>query len=455
MIKNKNIAIFGLGIEGFSTYEYLKGENKITVFDDNQESKIDQKYLETIGKDNIKMYLGKFPKNQEEYDLVIHTAGVRSDHPQIKKLLSSKSTLTTPTKIFFDLCPAKIIGVTGTKGKGTTSTLIYELLRTKNINTYLAGNIGTPMLDTLPKLNKNSLVVLELSSFQLMDLKKSPQFAVVLMITSEHLDWHKDVEEYVKAKESIVRYQSMEDFAVINADFETSSKFSKKTSAKIYFFSTKKSTNGVYIEGGIVRSNIEKPEEIISAREILLPGKHNLQNVCAAVSIAKIFDIENNKIKNVLKSFKGLKHKLQLIKEISGVRYFNDSFSTTPETTIAAIEAFNEPKIIIIGGSSKKSDFSQMAKIVSSTSSIKNIILIGTESSIIKKALLEHNTPENLLVEGLKDMKQIVKVATELSSPGDVVILSPACASFDMFKNYKDRGEQFIAEVEKYAKSKY
>ena len=324
------------------------------------------------------------------------------------------------------------------------------MLETQSSNVYLAGNIGIPALDILPKLTRASIVVLELSSFQLLDLKKSPHIAVVLMLTSEHLDWHKDTYEYREAKESIVAYQAKNDFAVINQDFQAAKSFSQKTKAQVYFFSTENQTNGTYLSADKIISNIEGPEEICKTSQILLPGKHNLQNVLAAVAVAKIQNIKKTNIVKVLSTFKGLAHRLQLVGEIDEVKFINDSYSTIPETTIAAIDAFENPKILILGGSSKNSNFTSLGRTINQDDSIKTILLIGREAKRIKEAITAAGGTKANILEGAKNMRQIVNLAKSCAQPGDIIVLSPACASFDMFKNYQDRGEKFALEVENF-----
>jgi len=447
MIIKKNIAIFGFGSEGVSAVNFLGKNNRVSIFDDKDQESIDKSTFKKLKVKNVKFYFsGKKPED-EKFEMCIRSPGVRPNHPNIEFYKKKGTKLTSPTNIFFENCPAKIIGVTGTKGKGTTSTLIYEIVGGTTKNVFLAGNIGTPALEILPKLNKNSTVILELSSFQLTDLKYSPHIAVVLMVTSEHLDWHKNLAEYRQAKESIVKFQTSRDFAVINQDFEASKRLVKLTKAKIYFFSTLDETNGVFLENGEVISSIHGREEIIKNSKILLAGKHNLQNVCAATLVSKILNISNQSISNALSTFKGLKHRLQLVKEVQGVKYYNDSYSTIPETTIAAIEALPGPKILILGGSSKKSDFTALADHIVSDIKIKAIILIGKEAHKIKKSLLLAGGFRGKLIENLTDMKDIVKSAQSTAQRGDSVILSPACASFDMFANYEDRGQQFTDGV--------
>ena len=449
MIAGKKIAIAGFGIEGASCVNYLGARNKVFVIDQKSKDQIDGDLWKKLKVKDIKFFWrNKLPKALD-FDLVVRSPGVKPDSAVIKKLLGKKTKVTTPTNIFFDKCPCPIIAVTGTKGKGTTATLIYKILKEKFKDVFLAGNIGTPVLDILPKLKKDSFAVLELSSFQLADLKKSPHVAVILMVTSEHLDWHKDQAEYVYAKRPIVLFQTSADFAVVNADFANSTKITENIKSKIYYFSTQKRTNGVYLKGQAILSEIEKLEEICDVSKISLVGKHNIENVLAAVAVAKIYSVKNSDIVKALAKFKGLEHRLELVAEIKGVKFYNDSFSTTPETTIAAIESFANKKILILGGSSKKSDFSILAEKIVSDPLIKAILLVGQEAQRIKNSIARHGDFAGKIIDGGKNMKEIVKRAFSVAESGDIVLLSPACASFDMFKNYKDRGEKFKTEVQR------
>lgn len=447
-INGKKIAIIGFGKEGLSAANFLGEYNRITIFDQKPPDQIDKSFFKNLKVKAVFSFNNALPQNIY-FDYIVRSPGVRPDHPFIKKFIKNGALSTSATKIFFDECPGQIIGVTGTKGKGTTATLIYEMLKTQAKDIHLAGNIGTPMLDILPKLKTSSTVILELSSFQLADLTKSPHIAVVLMITSEHLDWHQDTKDYRQAKESIVAYQNEEDFAVINQDFETSKSFSQKTKAKVFFVSTVSETNGVYISNDKIISRIGKPEKVTSTKDIFIPGKHNLQNVTAATAVARILNVSVQDIERVLKTFRGLPHRLQFIREVAGIKFYNDSFSTTPETTIAALEAFKNPKILILGGSSKNSDFTKLGQKIAHDQTIRVLILIGQEARRIKQSISQAGGFGGKIVEGCRDMPKIVGQARKLAQSGDVVILSPACASFDMFKNYQDRGEQFIRKVRK------
>lgn len=431
--KGKKIAIIGAGVEGSSSASFLSELGaKVTVLDRN-----------ITGKDYL--------KNLNQYDLIVRSPGIKpsflKDVDQLK--------ITSQTRLFFEECPCKIIGVTGTKGKGTTSSLIYEMLKVQGKDTYLGGNIGQPPLEFLNKLNAHpaspqggSIVVLELSSFQLIDLVRSPHIAVVLMTTSEHLDYHKDTYEYVEAKRNILRFQKPQDFAILNKDYPATRESDVLTKAKTFWVSREDNiTQGCFVKGKKIILKLGKEErELIETSKILLPGKHNLENVCAAVMAAALAGVSKENIVHVLKTFKGLEHRLELVGEINGVRYYDDSFSTIPETAITAIESFKNPEILILGGSGKNSDFTELGKVISEAKNIKAIIGVGTEWGKIRNKI--HNTKYIIqIVEDLKTMRDIVNASAKLSKSGDIVLLSPACASFGMFKNYEDRGEQFKHEV--------
>lgn len=449
MIKNKKIAIVGLGKEGLAAANCLSPQNEVFIFDVKAKTEIEAKFFDSLeNPKSIQYFLGGSLPKEQDFDLIVRSPGIRPEDKLIKSIKSKNTLVTTGTQIFFEQCPGEIIGVTGTKGKGTTSTLIFEMVKAKTQNVFIAGNIGTPALEILPKLNSESIVILELSSFQLLDLQKSPYVAVVLMTTTEHLDWHTGTEEYVQAKANITKYQTAKDFAVINADYPNSLKIGNKSKGKIYLFSAKKKVNGAYVSEDKIISKIDG-EKQLNTRDILIPGAHNFQNVMAAVCAAQILKVDMVDIKKVVSNFKGLKHRLQLVRTIENVSFYNDSFSTTPETAIAAISAFDKPKIIILGGSTKNSDFSALAKVIIGDDNIKAVILIGVESERLQKSIEQAGTFKGKIIKGSKNMAEIVKEASDVAKDGDVVILSPACASFDMFKNYEERGEEFISQVNK------
>lgn len=448
--KNKKVAVLGLGIEGVSSAEFLKKKGaSVWILDRKQKENIDHNLLTQIEKLDVQCIFGKeYLDNLSDYDIIVRSPGVRRLTPELLEAEKKDVVITSQTKLFFELCPCPIIGVTGTKGKGTTSTLIYNMLNEAGMDAYLGGNIGIPPFSFLDSLQSSSIVVLELSSFQLQDLTQSPHIGVVLMVTSEHLDHHATHEEYIEAKRNLIRFQTKDDFAIVNRDYPASNESDVYTDGKVFYISRERETNnGCFALNGeiIVRRN-DNDDEIIDISEIALPGKHNLENVCSAVMAARLAGVSTKYIITVLKNFTGLPHRLELVADHNGVTYYDDAFSTTPETAIAAIESFDQPKILILGGSTKGSDFTQLGKMIRESESIKAIIGIGDEWEEIK-AHIGNLTSQVLIIEGATTMHQIVQAATKIAKKGDVVLLSPACASFDMFKNYKERGEQFKKEV--------
>jgi UDP-N-acetylmuramoylalanine--D-glutamate ligase len=448
--KNKKVAILGFEINGIDATEFLlkQGAN-ITVYDRKTKKELE---LKEFDKKGVEFVLGPdYLKNGlKNFDYIFRSPAVYPYIPELIEAKKSEVEITSPIKLFFDLCPAKIIGVTGTKGKGTTCTLIYEILKKAGKDVCLAGNIGKPVLELLPKLTKNSFVVLELSSFQLIDMIKSPHIAVVLNITTDHMDWHKDRGEYIEAKTQIVRHQKNNDYAILNYDYTDSLSFARLSAAKKYYFSRSKKIIGSYVKNGKIILEVDgKNFQVGDTQKLLLRGEHNWENVCAASLASYLAGSDVDSIKQTIFSFKGLEHRLELVGKFNNVSFYNDSFSTNPQTTIAAIQSFKEPTTLILGGSDKGLDYDNLGKIITKSVSINAIVLIGLISGIIKKAILKSGYKGKLIELGSPKMSEIVKKCFELTPESGVVLLSPATASFDMFKDYKDRGNQFKKEVMK------
>ncbi len=460
-LKGKRIAVFGLGVEGESSARFLVEHGAhVSVFDQKMEQEVDEKLLQTLKTKGVHCLFGKTAFAQaENIEMVVRSPGIRRNLPEILALEARGVQITSQTQLFFEFCPTKIIGVTGTKGKGTTSTLIYELLKAQSEDVYLGGNIGKPPFSFLDRLTTSSKVVLELSSFQLEDLRRSPHIAVMLMVTSEHLaadtqgtaNYHDSLPDYIAAKRNILAFQTADDIAILNHDYQAAYDSRQFTPAKVYFVTKENLSEG---EGCFIRDEViwlrnqGKTEKVIDTKDLLLPGKHNRENICAAIMAGSVAGVSVETMATVLQSFRGLEHRLEFVADVNGVAYYDDSFSTTPETAIAAIQAFIQPKVLILGGSTKASDFSELAKTIADNQQIRGIIGIGAEWERIKAALAPFNK-QLTIVEGLKDMPAIIHAATELAQPGDVVLLSPACASFGLFPNYKVRGELFKEEVKK------
>ena len=447
--KNKKIAVLGFGLEGRDAVSYLLKRNAdITVYDKKEKQKLN---FTGIKHEKVKFVCGKdyLSGGLKGYDLIVRSPGVYRFLPEIVDAEKKGIQMTSPIKIFFDHCPAKIIGVTGTKGKGTTSTLIYKILKNSGFKVFLAGNIGTPVLQLLPKLDKKSWAVLELSSFQLIDLTKSPHIAVVLNITEDHLDWHKDKDEYVNSKIRIVKYQKENDFAVLNSDYPEWKNFESNTRAMVYWFSTKTQPPGCFVDkdGEIKVFWGDSEEDVGRVSKLLLRGKHNWENVCAAVCAARIAGASLKAVKETVFSFAGLEHRLEPAGEVRGVKFINDSFSTNPQTTIAAIASFDEPLTLILGGSDKGLNYDEMAREIAKRQNIVNVVLIGDIAKILKKSISKAEYKGQILEFGKRNIKDVVKKCFVLTPRGGVVLLSPGTASFDMFTDYKDRGSQFKKAV--------
>ena len=439
-LQNKKIAILGLGIENIALVRYLlkhKVKCEMTICDKRGKKQLgenNQRLLRRFASRNdIRWQLGKdYNKNLDKFDVLFRAPGwpiipLKSPLPPL-----IKGALTSPMKLFFELCPSKnIIGVTGTKGKGTTASLIYEILKTAGKRVWLGGNIGTAPFEFLDKIKKNDWVALELSSFQLEDLTVSPQIAVIANLYPEHLkpadpnnpNYHKSMADYFKAKANIFRWQKESDFLISNDQFPISkqipnSKF--QTRSKIIYFK---------------KSNL--PSKLV--------GEHNKENIAAAAAVAKIAGVKNEVIKKAVAGFNGLEHRLELAREYNGVKYYDDSFATTPESTIIALKSFVSPIILFLGGAEKGANFKKLAKEVKHR--VKFVILLnGDATPRIKKELLKVGFKADSM-KLADNIKEAVKFAKAKAAPGDIVLLSTACASFGMFKNYKERGDLFKAEV--------
>lgn len=448
-----------------------------------------------------------------EFDVIFRSPGVNYYNPSIVEARLEGKEITSPTQYFLDECPCTIVGITGTKGKGTTATLIYEILKeffksegkfesemsgnkeeefkksfkkAKKRNVYLGGNIGNAPIEFLDKLKGGNIksgdvVVLELSCFQLGDLTKSPHIAVILNTTSDHLDYYPDMDEYMRAKELILAHQDNDDLAILNKDYEYSQYYSPQVKGRLLWISPhgEKLEDGVYIEGlsnvwdggvkvnsakakndpAIIYAKKGKTEKIMKVKDVALIGSHNLENVCPSVAVAKEFGVPAKIIENVVKKFKGLPNRLEFVRKIDGVFYYNDSFSTNPQTSMAAVDSFDVPTILIAGGSDKGLGYYEWARKILIKPSLRVVLLIGETAEKMWDAI---NTAEKKLKPGegsptmvamCKNLKEALNEAKKLSAKikktikgrkkEAVVVMSSAAASFDQFKDYKDRGYKF------------
>lgn len=387
-----------------------------------------------------------------DFDILFRTPGVPFLHPQLQAAATAGVVVTSQTQLFLAECPARVIGITGTKGKGTTASLIRTILDVARLrgevsgSIHLAGNIGVSPIGLLDRLAPTDWVILELSSFQTQDLKHSPHIAVILAISQDHLDHHRSVAEYHEAKRNLVRHQTGDDYIVINRDSPPAMSFLDVTGAQPYFFSGARAVEpGAYVRGDAVYAAFDliPNQKVVALDETRLLGQHNLENIAAATVTAFLAGATVSTIHDGVVSFAGLPFHLEFVAEKNGVSYYNDSFSTNPDATIVALKSFDRPIILIAGGSSKGADFGRLAETVNA-STVKNVICLGEEGPKITAALASVGFRA---VTAGQTMRDIVGQAADLARDGDIVLLSPGCASFGLFTDYKDRGRQFTQAV--------
>ena len=456
MDKNSKIAVLGYGIEGQAMIKYLLRHAyfNITICDQN----VNLTDEIPVGVSTI---LGeKYLENLADFDVIFRSPGIKYLEPLVQFAKEKGVEITSPMAFFMDECPCKIIGVTGTKGKGTTATLIYEMLKTAKKDVYLGGNIGESPIDFLAPhggIKKDSVVVLEMSSFQLQDMTKSPHVAVILNTTTDHLDYHADRDEYLRAKESILAHQNKDCLAILNKDYEYVKYYSELVKGRANFVSVKgKVEDGAFVKDGeIFYAEYEDDEKVCDLSDIALVGKHNFENVLPAICAAKEFVVSFDDMKKAIKSFKGQPHRLEFVKEVDGVKYYNDSFSTTPETSMAAVDSFDVPTILIAGGFDKGLDYKEWAIRILTKASLEVVILLGHTADRMEQDLHEaeeklgenFTTPTKILK--VNNMHEAVVLACKEAKKGCVVVMSPGSSSFDLYTNYKERGKKFMEEVEK------
>lgn len=408
--KNKKILILGFGREGESTLKVFKKylpNQKIDIAD----KKISDDYLANLG----------------SYDVVIKSPGIPNKITEIKSAISNGVTFTSQTEIFFDLVKGVVVGVTGTKGKSTTTSLIFNILKNSNKNVYLVGNLGIPAFDYLDKDSSETIFCFELSSHQLSNLNKSPHISVFLNIYPEHLDYYESYLDYFTAKANIANKQNTDDIFIYDGNFELISKLASSLKSKTV---------------DINKFNL--PEYKSS-----LLGKHNINNIKSAWLVAVELGIDEERIKYGVESFKPLDGRLEQVKDVNNVIFVNDTLATIPEATISAISSFQDYENItlILGGFDRGISLENLVKCLITSENVKNVILIGQTGKKIKKLLELEKYEFNVTDMGASDMSEIVKKAYGLTSPNGLVLLSPAATSFDMFKDYKDRGDRFKEAV--------
>ena len=454
-IKGKKIAVLGLGVSNIPAIEYLNNLGAIIYAHDKIES-LDERHENIKKLDNITFYLGdNVFKDLDKVDYILRSPGIKPFTPEIEEALKKGVILTSEIELLMKYAPCKVIGITGSAGKTTTTTLVTEILKDAGYNVWTGGNIGIPLFTKLDKIKKEDIIVLELSSFQLMTMKKSPNISVITNIYEDHLDYHRSFDEYVEAKLNIYSHQKDGNTCVINKDSKYFDLFyntikENGSNLNIKYFSKKPFIeNGAYIdEGKIVYNENGEKIDIIETSKLKLMGKKNHLNVCTAISIVKdLVDIES--IRKSLINFKGVEHRIEYVDTKNGVQYYNDSISTTPGKAMAALTAFDKKIILIAGGYDKNLDYSGLGDYI--INAAKHVILLGDTTKKIQDSILKSKlyNKENIKIECVDTLDEALNQAKNVAKSGDIVVMSPASASFDMFKSYKQRGNIFKELVSK------
>ena len=443
-VAGKNITVIGIGISNLPLIKYLVslGAN-VTACDRRSAEDLGENYTE-LEKLGVKFNLGDGYLNNLSGDMIFKTPGMRYDVPELLKAKENGSIVTSEMEVFFEVCPSHIIAVTGSDGKTTTTTLIHKMMTDAGYKTWLGGNIGIPLFTKLNEIEKEDIVVLELSSFQLMGMEISPSISVITNITPNHLNIHKDYEEYIEAKKNIFKYQNENGILVLNYDNEITRNCAKEANGKVIFFSSKeKLENGYIVDNGIIKECEDKiRKHVLDAKDVKLRGVHNYENICTALAATKTL-VNQDKAVEAIKEFNSVEHRLELVKQIDGVKWYNDSVSSSPTRTIAGLNSYDEPIVLIAGGYDKNLDYTPIAKPI--IQKVKCLILLGQTSGKIFDAVKEEleNQGKELPIYMCTTLKQTIDVAKKEAKSGDVVLFSPASASFDLFKNFADRGNQF------------
>ena len=449
-IRNRKIAIIGLGVSNIPLLSYLHDLGaKITVFDNRTIDNIDKNIMDIITNNNIEFSFGKNNLSKlNGFDIIFRSPTCREDWPELVKEAKRGAIITSEIEMLMELCPGTIIGVTGSDGKTTTTSLIYEIEKKQGFNCYLGGNIGIPLFTKIQEMKPNDIVILELSSFQLMNIHTSPNIAVITNISPNHLDFHKSYEEYIEAKKNIFKYQNEDGILVLNYDNEITRECAKEAKGKVIFFSREnKLDNGVILDDDIIKVCDNKlRKHILNTKDLLLRGKHNYENVCTAIAATLEIASTEKQIEAVTQ-FKGVKHRLEFVKEINGVKWYNDSIGTSPTRTIAGLKSFNEKIVLIAGGYDKHLDYTPIAKPILDNVSV--LILMGQTSKKIKESVENEMKVEQKRIEIYEcdTLQETVNTAKKVAKKGEVVLFSPASASFDMYKNFEERGDKFKSIV--------
>ena len=446
-IKDKRVCFIGAGVSHLELIKlFLSKGIKCVVIDKKDEDHFDEGIREELGAKGCDFALGEnYLDEIFNCDIVFRTPGMYYNNEVLTKARKEGIVVTSEMETFFDLCPCKIYGVTGSDGKTTTTTLISEFLKAEGKRVHIGGNIGKALLPLVETMSESDVAVVELSSFQLISMRTSPNVAVITNISPNHLDVHGTMEEYIESKTNLIAHQNGYSRTVLNADNEETMKLADKVRGKLVTFSLKKPVErGSYLRDDGMLCYTEKGEttEIVHKDDIRIPGIHNVANYLTAIS-AVWGEVSIQSIVQVAQNFGGVEHRIEFVRELDGVKYYNDSIATSPTRVIAGLNSFNQKLIVIAGGYDKKIPFEPMADIVNEK--VKVLILLGATADKIEKAVTESKLyPESgLKILREKSLEDAVMTAQHIAGPGDVVTLSPACASFDLYPNFEARGQHY------------
>lgn len=447
-LQGKRVAVIGIGVSNTPLIKTLLGAGiSVTACDKSPRENFGSlaEELESLG---ATLRLGETYLDGLDQDVIFRSPGIRPDIPPFLAAMEKGSVLTSEMEVFFQVCPCKIIAVTGSDGKTTTTSLIAEMLKNAGRTVHVGGNIGKPLLSEADAMGKDDVAVLELSSFQLMTLQASPDIAVFTNLSPNHLDVHKSMEEYAQAKENIFSHQGPGDLAIFNQDNDLTREMAARAPGRVMRFSRQGPVEeGTYVEDGMiyVAHNGQK-RALFAPDRILIPGQHNVENYLAAIAAVQGL-VPDEVILHTAETFPGVEHRIELVRTKDGVRYYNDSIASSPTRTLAGLRSFHQKVILIAGGYDKKIPFDVLGKAVQDH--VKTLVLTGHTAEKIRQAVVraegyQEGHPAILMED---DFKQAVLAASQAAQEGDVVILSPACASFDHFKNFAQRGQTFKAIV--------
>ena len=451
-IRFRKVAIVGLGVSNLPLMEYLyEKKANVTVFDERDIDSISKDIMDKITTYGFGFHFGEDAlKNLKGFNVIFRSPSCLPTRKELVDEANNGAIVTTEVELLMKMCPCKIVGVTGSDGKTTTTSLINAILKKAGYNTFLGGNIGTPLFTKLSDMKPEDLLVLELSSFQLMGMEISPDIAVITNITPNHLNIHKDYEEYIEAKKNIFKYQDEKGVLVLNYDNEITRNCEKEANGKVIFFSSKnKLDNGYIVDEDVIKECEDKiRKHILNVEDVILRGNHNYQNIATAIAATSSL-VDMDIAVDAIKEFKPVEHRIEFIRELDGVKWYNDSASSSPSRTLSGINAFKEDIILIAGGYDKNLDYTPLAKPI--IKKVKSLILIGQTSGkifdVVKLELEKEN--KELDIHMCETLEETVNLAKKVVKPGQVVLFSPASASFDMFKNFADRGNQFKELVKK------